>query len=156
MWNPHSETAPLILALPVPASQGCCEQLWALLPAQQSGHFHPPQSPSCLPWQGLGQPRMGTIWRIPAEALCRLALDTLSNPRMLGAYSHRCFLPTGPLSPCLSLHTCLWWLRRERIHLQCGRPGFDPWVEKIPWSRERLLTPVFWPREFHGRYFFLK
>ena len=21
---------------------------------------------------------------------------------------------------------------------------------KIPWRRERLLTPVFWPREFHG------
>ena len=30
------------------------------------------------------------------------------------------------------------------------RPGFDPWVGKIPWRRERLPTPVFWPREFHG------
>ena len=29
---------------------------------------------------------------------------------------------------------------------------FDPWVGKIPWRRERLLTPVFWPREFHGLY----
>ena len=26
-------------------------------------------------------------------------------------------------------------------HLQCGRPGFDPWVWKIPWKRERLPTP---------------
>ena len=25
-----------------------------------------------------------------------------------------------------------------------GRPGFDPWVGKIPWRRERLPTPVFW------------
>ena len=32
----------------------------------------------------------------------------------------------------------------------CGRPGFDPWVGKIPWRRERLPTPVFWPREFYG------
>jgi len=32
------------------------------------------------------------------------------------------------------------------------RPGFDPWVGNIPWSRERLLTPVFWPGEFHGLY----
>ena len=31
-------------------------------------------------------------------------------------------------------------------------PGFDPWVGKIPWRRERLLTPVFWPGEFHGLY----
>ena len=39
-----------------------------------------------------------------------------------------------------------------RICLQCGRSGFDPWVGKIPWRRERLPTPVFWPREFHGLY----
>ena len=30
--------------------------------------------------------------------------------------------------------------------------GFDPWVGKIPWRRERLPTPVFWPEEFHGLY----
>ena len=35
--------------------------------------------------------------------------------------------------------------------MQCGRPGFDPWVGKIPWRRERLPTSVFWPGEFHGR-----
>ena len=32
------------------------------------------------------------------------------------------------------------------------RPGFDPWVGKIPWRRERLPTPVFWPGEFQGLY----
>ena len=26
----------------------------------------------------------------------------------------------------------------------------DPWVGKIPWRRERLPTPVFWPGECHG------
>ena len=39
-----------------------------------------------------------------------------------------------------------------RIHLPCGRPGFDPWVGKIPWKRETLPTPVFRPGEFHGLY----
>ena len=34
----------------------------------------------------------------------------------------------------------------------CGMPGLDPWVGKIPWIKERLLTPVFWPGEFHGLY----
>ena len=43
-----------------------------------------------------------------------------------------------------------WWLSWQRIRLQCGRPGFDPWVGKIPWRRERLPTPAFWPGEFHG------
>ena len=27
----------------------------------------------------------------------------------------------------------------------CGMPGLDPWVGKIPWTKERLPTPVFWP-----------
>ena len=35
---------------------------------------------------------------------------------------------------------------------QCRRPGFDPWIGKILWRRERLPTPVFWPGDFHGLY----
>ena len=44
------------------------------------------------------------------------------------------------------------WLSCLRICLQCGRPGFNPWVGMILWRRERLSTPVFWPGEFHGLY----
>ena len=33
-----------------------------------------------------------------------------------------------------------------------GDLGSVPWVGKIPWRRERLPTPVFWPGEFHGLY----
>ena len=40
------------------------------------------------------------------------------------------------------------WLSWETIHLQCGRPGFDPWVGKISWGRDGLPIPVFWPGEF--------
>ena len=39
-----------------------------------------------------------------------------------------------------------------KILLQCGRPGFDPWVGKILWRREKLPFPVFWPGAFHGLY----
>ena len=34
---------------------------------------------------------------------------------------------------------------------QCGRPGFDPWVGKIPWRRKWQPTPVFLPGESHGQ-----
>ena len=27
----------------------------------------------------------------------------------------------------------------------------EPWVGKIPWRREWLASPVFWPGEFHGQ-----
>ena len=29
-----------------------------------------------------------------------------------------------------------WWLRWESVCLQCRRPGFYPWVFKIPWRRK--------------------
>ena len=33
---------------------------------------------------------------------------------------------------------------------------WETWAQslgwEIPWRRERLPTPVFWPREFHGLY----
>ena len=35
----------------------------------------------------------------------------------------------------------------ERVHLQRRRTGFDPWIRKIPWRRERQPTPVFLPEE---------
>ena len=44
-----------------------------------------------------------------------------------------------------------WWLSWLRLYLQCGRPGFYPWVGKIPWRKEWLPTPVFWPGDSHGQ-----
>ena len=42
-------------------------------------------------------------------------------------------------------------LRWLRDRLQCWRPGFDPWVRKIPWRREWLPTAVFLPGKSHGQ-----
>ena len=39
----------------------------------------------------------------------------------------------------------------EGDYLPCRRPGFDPWVGRIPWRREWLSTPVFLPGESHGQ-----
>ena len=38
-------------------------------------------------------------------------------------------------------------MAERRIHLQCGRPGFDPCVGKTPWRRAWQPTPVFLPGE---------
>ena len=53
-------------------------------------------------------------------------------------------LKVGQITTVLQLPS---WLSRWRIHLQCGRLGFDPWVGKIPWRRAWKPTPVFLPRE---------
>ena len=44
-----------------------------------------------------------------------------------------------------------WWFRHLSICLQCGRPGFDPWVGKIPWRRKWQSTPVLLPGKSHGQ-----
>ena len=45
----------------------------------------------------------------------------------------------------------LWWSRLYRTWLQCGRPGFYPWIRKIPWRRKQQPTPVFLSGESHGQ-----
>ena len=48
----------------------------------------------------------------------------------------------------------LFWaslvVQRLSVCLQCGRPGFDPWVGKIPWRRKWQPTLVLLPGESHG------
>ena len=34
---------------------------------------------------------------------------------------------------------------------ECRRPGFDPWVRKIPWRRAWQPTPIFLPGESHDK-----
>ena len=35
---------------------------------------------------------------------------------------------------------------------RCRRPGFDPWVRKIPWRRKWQPNPVFLPGKSHGQW----
>ena len=51
--------------------------------------------------------------------------------------------PAGGIGCPLQYSWLPWWLRWWRIRLQCGRPGFHPWVGKIPWRREELPIPIF-------------
>ena len=44
-----------------------------------------------------------------------------------------------------------WWLRWLSVCLQCGRPGFNPWVGKIPWRKKWQPTPVLLPGKSHGQ-----
>ena len=44
-----------------------------------------------------------------------------------------------------------WQISQSGILLQCRRPGFDPWVGKIPRRRKWQSTPVFLPGKFTGQ-----
>ena len=78
------------------------------------------------------------------------------RPPTLGAWSlslldHQGICTPGYFWSCT--RNCIgvpWWLRGWSICLECGRPGFDPWVGKIPWRRKWQPTPVLLPGESHG------
>ena len=54
----------------------------------------------------------------------------------------------------LSIYTDEWLPRRlssKEYTCQCRRCTFDPWVQKILWSRIWQPAPVFLPGKFHGQ-----
>ena len=90
---------------------------------------------------------------------CEIHSTYVSVTLIFSSFAHLCM--KAPIqSPCLGpkLKGTLW-LRAgfpggsdgKESACQCRRPGFNSWVGKIPWRRERLPTPVFLPGEFHGQ-----
>ena len=83
-----------------------------------------------------------------------LIAQLVKNPPAMQETPVRFLGPEDLLEKGQATHTSILglplWLKK--FFLQCGTPGFDPWVGKIPWRREGLPTPVFWPGEFHGLY----
>ena len=61
-------------------------------------------------------------------------------------------LPSGPLPVTKHPPACVWGAKARHGANRVSIRIPDPWVGKITWRRERLPTPVFWPREFHGLY----
>ena len=72
------------------------------------------------------------MWDLPAPGFkpmspaltCRLFTTEPPGKNKILHFKELCKLP--------------WWLRRQRIYLQCRRSGFYPWVRKIPRKREWL------------------
>ena len=96
----------------------------------------------------------------PAHALASSGLRSESSngepspPTSPQGEPHPClgFSPrTGLRFLLLSTSGLPWWLRWERMCLQCRRLGFDPWVRKIPGRRQGHPTPGLLPGESHGR-----
>ena len=80
------------------------------------------------------------------------------EPLSKGVHSPVCKtrMITDTASP---LHWLDCWVRdtykraslAQRIHLQCRRCGFNPWVWKIRWRRKWQPTPVSLPGKSHGQ-----
>ena len=108
----------------LPRQLGCKES-----PAEQEGTICP------LPHTGCGEGNSN-----PLQYSC------LETPRDRGAWwAAVCGVAQSRTRlKRFSVHACMHGRRHQR-------PGFDPWVGKIPWRRERLPTPVFFPGKSHGQ-----
>ena len=76
--------------------------------------------------------RPGRTSFLPQPRQPVLVHGTFQALRCLGAFTHA--VQDRPVFP-----------------LPARRPRLDPWVRKLPWSRERQPTAVFSPGECHGR-----
>ena len=95
--------------------------------------------------QSMGSQRVGHDWtELNWKEMIRILTFFNENLKCKFAYRRMTILIYKKNNQSL---LCLSW---ERILLQCGKSGFNLWVRKIPWRREWLPTPVFWPGEFHG------
>ena len=89
-------------------------------------------------WSGLPFPSLGDL-RNPG-----IKPTFLASPALAGG-----FLTTEPPSKQLPR-----WCSGKESAFQCRRhkrPGFDPWVRKIPWRRKWQPSLVLLPGKFHGQ-----
>ena len=68
--------------------------------------------------------------------------DTWAAPPSVCGGTSKC---QGKSFPHTALNGPPWRLSGRESACRCRRPGFDPWVEKIPWRRKRQPTPVLSP-----------
>ena len=91
------------------------------------------------------------VWRKKKRKVCFLEMHTCNSVQWLSGRH----VPTAqPINQNLAphhLHSRLPSWLSKKIRLRGGRPGFDPWVGRIPWRRKWQPTPVFLPGEFHGQ-----
>ena len=74
----------------------------------------------------------------------RIKSTPLSSPALGGG-----FFLLAPRGKPVRLHEPE--VKRLPAMWESGRPGFDPWVGKIPWRRKWQPTPVFLPGESPGQ-----
>ena len=125
--------------------------------SNSAGHYGPQPTSPLSPWNSPGKST-----RVGCHGLLQeIFLTQGLNPHLLCLLHWQAdSLPLAPASIYIHTHiyiiyiyTCRASLVAQliKICLQCRRPGFNPWIGKIPWRREWLPTSLFLPGESHGQ-----
>ena len=106
---------------------------------------------------GVAQNQRGQDWcnlaAAAAAVLCRTLHfgDTQVNDHIACLVSEMCILAFPSNGASLMAQRLKRLPASASVCLQCGRPGIDPWVGKIPWRRKWQPTSLFLPGKSHGR-----
>ena len=99
----------------------------------------------------------------PRKSKIKAVIDLVSSENHFLVYrwpSSSCVLtwkkrqessPASFIKILILLMRALWGFRWQSVCLQCGGPGFEPWVGKIPWRRKWQPTSVLLPGESYGQ-----
>ena len=172
-WQSNGSTYNISTRLQTPSSFHCIRTPHLLDSLQPHGLYSPWNSPdqntgvgSLSLLQGIF-PTPGSNPGLPHGRQILYQLTCQGSPRTLEQVAYPFSRgSSGPRnqtgSPALQADS----LRTELSHLTAAsleaqlvknlpamwRPGFNPWVGKVPWRRKRLPTPIFWPGEFQALY----
>ena len=99
------------------------------------------------------------VWIIYCYSLGSLHLvitgtNSLADPHSLRKVSLTVNIITCFQILCMNILRVLTWSSFICLFigcLQCRRPGFDSWIEKIAWRRQWQPTPVLLPGKSHGQ-----
>ena len=110
-------------------------------------------TPSCLTLWPHGLQHARLLCPSPSPRVCSNScpLSRWCHPTISSSVVPFSHLPSFPASRSLLMSGLPWWLSGEESAYQCRRPGFDPWVGMILWTRASQPTPVFLPGAFHGQ-----
>ena len=112
------------VACQAPLSMGFSRQeYWSGLPFPPQGYLHDPE----------------------------IKLASIMFPALVGKFFTTSTTWEPPKNIYIYICGLPWWISHEKSACQCWRHGFDPWVKKIPWRRNRQPTPIFLPGKFHGQ-----
>ena len=101
-----------------------------------------------LEYRGLSS----SFWQAPVRELergCRRDTRRLHASASCGCHA-TCHQLVG-LQIYTYIYIYIYVAQRVNVCLQCGRPGFDSWVGKIPWRRKWQSTTALLPGKFHGQ-----
>ena len=94
-------------------------------------------------WNDLMSLNLSTAYALEKEMAVHSSILAWTIPWTERPQTIDCGVTKSPQKWLKQQHThiyaILWlpkWLSGCRVHLQCRRHGFDPWVGKIPWRRK--------------------